>query len=459
MPARGGSAVIVNHRVALSGTRARAAVVSHRVEYVATRPGCDRSATEADLARAREREAFVGYLGCRPGSTALFDADGAVSLAEARRRLDACGGAVVCSVISVRREDCERFGLDTKEGWQAYARANLTREYARMMGIPESRVGWVAAHHLNSEANQHIHVLAYDREGHFDRLLAKADMEHARRGLAAAAMRPEVERLGVEREAARDRAVEAVRSMVPQRLAEDVALPTDGRISYRHLRRYHPEAARRVEAAVERAAGEHPELREALDAHSKACYELADLKGLDGAEREAYMAKADADMRSRACNAALRAVAPDRTNAPGPHRTPRPATGDGPARTRARVRAIERELGSCMTAHQKAGAVAAARESRPVPTGTVSGCPTMRALDGRAPALLETTLSYASRLFADAAGNGRRSDPDAEAKTLLHVMSRLAMSALVRVPDAPGEVGRVAVAVSRPIARTVSIPM
>lgn len=141
MPARGGSAVIVNHRVALSGTRARAAVVSHRVEYVATRPGCDRSATEADLARAREREAFVGYLGCRPGSTALFDADGAVSLAEARRRLDACGGAVVCSVISVRREDCERFGLDTKEGWQAYARANLTREYARMMGIPESQIG------------------------------------------------------------------------------------------------------------------------------------------------------------------------------------------------------------------------------------------------------------------------------------------------------------------------------
>ena len=60
MPARGGSALVVNHRVALSGTGARSAVASHRVGYIATRPGCDRAATEADLARAREREAVVG---------------------------------------------------------------------------------------------------------------------------------------------------------------------------------------------------------------------------------------------------------------------------------------------------------------------------------------------------------------------------------------------------------------
>lgn len=281
MLARGSSAVIVNHRVALSGTKARSAVTSNRVEYIATRPGCDRAATEADVERVREREALVGYVGCRPGSTALFDADGAVSLAEARRRLDACGGAIVCSVVAVRREDCERFGLDTKEGWQAFARANLTREYARLMGITESRVGWVAPHHLNSPANQHIHILTFDKEGGFDRLLAGPDIERARENLTEAAIRPEVERLGVARELARDNAA--------------------------------------------RAAKASPELRRALGDYSGACREITDLRGLSGVERAAYLAKVEADMRSLACNAALREIVPDRTERPADPHAPRAA--------------------------------------------------------------------------------------------------------------------------------------
>lgn len=350
MPARGGSALVVNHRVALSGTGARSAVASHRVGYIATRPGCDRAATEADLARAREREAAVGYIGCRPGSTALFDADGAVSLAEARRRLSGCGGAVVCSVIAVRREECDRLGLGDKEDWQAFARANLTREYARMMGIPESRVGWVASFHLNSEANKHLHVLVYDRDGGFDRLLARADMERARRALTEAAIAPELERLGVEREAARERAVELVRSAGAGPLGEEVELPGEGRISYGHLRRYHPEVARRVEAAVARAAGRSPELRRALARHEGACREIADLRGLEGSEREAYLAREAADLRSRACNAALRAIAPDRSARPVPGAAPRTAPGFGPATERRRARDVERELSACTSA-------------------------------------------------------------------------------------------------------------
>jgi hypothetical protein len=452
MPARGGSAVIVNHRVALSGTKARAAVVSHRVEYVATRPGCDRSATEADLARAREREAFVGYLGCRPGSTALFDADGAVSLAEARRRLDACGGAVVCSVISVRREDCERFGLDTKEGWQAYARANLTREYARMMGIPESRVGWVAAHHLNSEANQHIHVLAFDKAGRFDRLMAKPDLERARRDLTEAAVAPEVARLGLERETARERVVEILRSMDGASLSRGVELPPEGRVSYAHLRRWHPEATRQMESAVGRAAEERPELRAALDAHASACVGLADLRGLGGAERGAYLAKADADVRARACNAALRAMSPERRT------SPRPAPEDGPAATRRRERAVGRELAACMGKRQTAEAVAAAHEGHPVPKSAVRGCPSFEALGRHSPAPLESALSGASRAFASAMPDGRR-DPDEEARTMLRALSRVAVRALLRAPGALGTAARVAVAVSQPIRTIMSISM
>lgn len=448
MRARGGSAVIVNHRVALSGSRARTSVVSHRVEYIATRPGADRAATEVDVARSREREAMVGYLGCRPGSTALFDADGAVSLAEARSRLAACGGAVVCSVIAVRRDDCERFGLDMKEGWQAYARANLTKEYARMMGIPESRVGWIAAHHLNSEANQHIHVLAYDREGCFDRLIAKADVERSRVSLTEAAVAPEVARLGVEREAARERAVEILRGLDGAALSEGVGLPADGRISYAHLRSWHPEAARQVEAAVERAASELPELRAALDVYSKACVSLADLKGLEGAERGEYLAKVDADIRARSCNAALRSMAPDRTDTSERRVAPRPAPGSGPATARRRERAVGRELDACMTKRQRAGVSVAARDRRPVPKRAVTRCPTLVAIGMHSPELLGSLLSQASL----SAAVGRGEDPGEEVgREVLHILARLAASALVRLPGAFGTAARVTAAVSQPI--------
>lgn len=456
MRARRGSAVIVNHRVALSGSKARAAVASHRVEYIATRPGADRAATEADVARSREREAMVGYLGCRPGSTALFDADGAVSLAEARRRLDACGGAVVCSVIAVRRDDCERFGLDTKEGWQAYARANLTKEYARMMGIPESRVGWVAAHHLNSEVNQHIHVLAYDREGIFDRLIAKADVERARASLTEAAVAPEVARLGVEREAARERAVEILHGLDGAALSEDVELPADGRISYAHLRRWHPEAARQVEAAVERAASERPELRTAIDVYSKACVSLADLKGLGGAERREYLAKAEADMRARSCNAVLRSMVPDRADASRRRAAPRSAPEDGPAAARRRELAVGRELDACMAEKQRAGVAAAARDRRPVPREAVAGCPTLVAIGRRSPELLGSLLSQASL----SAMEGRGEDPGDEAgEEVLRVLARLAGSALARLPGAFYASTGAAVAVSQRIKSVARISM
>lgn len=454
MPARGGSALVVNHRVALSGTGARSAIASHRVGYIATRPGCDRAATEADLARAREREAVVGYVGCRPGSTALFDADGAVSLAEARRRLAGCGGAVVCSVIAVRREDCDRLGLGDKEGWQAFARANLTREYARMMGIPESRVGWVASFHLNSEANKHLHVLAYDRDGGFDRLLARADMERARRALTEAAIAPELERLGVERKAARERAVELVRSAGAAALGEGVALPEGGRISYGHLRRYHPEVARQVEGAVARAAGHSPELRRALADHERACREIADLRGLAGAEREAYLAREGADLRSRACNAALRAVAPDRTARPAPCAAPRQAACCGPATGRRRARNVERELSACTTAEQRASVSAAVRDGRPIPSRAVSGCPTLAAVGRGSSELLASLLAQAS---AEAAGGGRELSDEA-GRAALRALSRLVASALSRAPSGLGSAARVAAAVARPVATIAGIP-
>lgn len=133
------------------------------------------------------------------------------------------------------------------------------------------------------------------------------------------------ERLGIARELARDNAARAVRAVGADALGEGVALPAEGRISYGHLRRYHPDAARRVEAAVGRAAKASPELRRAMGDYSGACREITDLRGLSGVERAAYLAKVEADMRSLACNAALREIAPDRTERPADPHAPRAA--------------------------------------------------------------------------------------------------------------------------------------
>lgn len=80
MCAVGRSSLFVNARVHLPGSRGRAAVSASTIGYIATRPGADASPTPGDLRRAEmaERMALAGYYAERPGSTALFDQDGAV---------------------------------------------------------------------------------------------------------------------------------------------------------------------------------------------------------------------------------------------------------------------------------------------------------------------------------------------------------------------------------------------
>ena len=284
MPARGGSALVVNHRVALSGTGARSAVASHRVGYIATRPGCDRAATEADLARAREREGG-GRLRRVPARVDGALRRGRRGCRSPRRAggSQAAAGAVVCSVIAVRREDL-RPARARRQGGLAGLRPGQPHEgvrpddgHPRVEGrvgrqLPPEQRGEQAP--ARSRLRQGRRVRPAPREGGHG---ASAEGPSRRRrsppssSAWASSARP------------RGRgAVELVRSAGAAALGEGVALPEGGRISYGHLRRYHPEAARQVEGAVARAAGHSPELRRALADHERACREIADLRGPRG---------------------------------------------------------------------------------------------------------------------------------------------------------------------------------
>ena len=206
------SSLVVNARVHLSGSRGRSAVITNNIEYVATREGADKSATVDDLRRYElaERMGLVGYCAERPGSTALFDQNGAVQLRAARRELEKADGAIATVVLSVRRDEACELDLACKEDWQRFCRRNLAPALAEAMGIPESSVRWVAAEHENHPNSKHAHVIAWSSDGSFDSLMARNRLDRARNALTDAALAPALAAEYEARDLARSRAVDAV---------------------------------------------------------------------------------------------------------------------------------------------------------------------------------------------------------------------------------------------------------
>lgn len=348
MCAVGRSSLFVNARVHLPGSKGRSAVSSYTVGYIATRPGADASPTPGDLRRAElaERMALAGYYAERPGSTALFDQDGAVPLREARARLARAEGALSTWVISVRREEAGELRLGCKDEWQRWCRRELTPALAVAMGVPESSVRWVAAEHENAVNSKHVHVISWSSEGSFSSVMPKGRLERARAMMTDAALEPAMKVALAERDLARRKAVEAVREIPASEVG--VELPPTGRISYAHLRRWHPETASRLKECLRRADETRPSVAGAAARYRAAVERCAELKGLDGAERAGYVRDAMADFDARRANAVLRTIAPDRAEASVevPARVARPA--DGPAARRAAERRMRAEASACV---------------------------------------------------------------------------------------------------------------
>ena len=109
-----------------------------------------------------------------------------------------------------------------------------------MTGVPESRVEFYAAMHINATSH-HVHILTVDRAGDWDSLLPRGKMEAARLEISSKAMAPLLREAYIERDLARAAALDAVARIDRNRL--DIELPPDGRIEAAHLRRFPPEAS------------------------------------------------------------------------------------------------------------------------------------------------------------------------------------------------------------------------
>lgn len=442
MCAVGRSSLFVNARVHLPGSKGRAAVSASTIGYIATRPGADASPTPGDLRRAEmaERMALAGYYAERPGSTALFDQDGAVPLSEARARLATADGALSTWVVSVRREEAGELRLGCKEEWQRWCRRELTPALAVAMGVPESSVRWMAAEHENAPNSKHVHVVAWSSDGSFSSIMPRRWLERACEMMTDAALEPAVRVALSERDVARRAAIEAARAIPAESVS--VELPSTGRISYAHLRRWHPETASDLLDALRRVDELHPRMAEAKSLYREAVNRCAELKGLTGDERTRYVRAAMDDLDARRANALLRTLVPDRAEA-GPDASVRSAI------RRAAERRMRGEVAACATRRELDAAASAVRERRPVPEGPLRSCPSYRRALKSAPAAAGRAALAA--LAAGASQDRRRDVADEAGEAALRILARAALAALRTAAAAGGEAVRINSRVQREV--------
>lgn len=246
--------VIVNHSVVRAGASARASAAG-LAAYAGTRRGVVIEVSEAD-GRRLGVDGLAAYAANRTGSTGgLWGADGPVPVAEARRAIAQNGGAVLTTVVTVPNDIAPGAGLDRLDTWQALVRSEWPRLFSEMTGVPESRVEFYAAMHVNGTSH-HVHILTVDREGGWDSLLPKGKMEAVRLEISSKAMAPLLREAYIERDLAREAALDAVARIDRNRF--DIELPPDGRIEAAHLRRFHLEASAALREALDRAASGSP---------------------------------------------------------------------------------------------------------------------------------------------------------------------------------------------------------
>lgn len=373
--------VIVNHSVVRAGASARATAAG-LAAYAGTRRGVVIEVSEAD-GRRLGVDGLAAYAANRTGSTGgLWGADGPVAVAEARRAIAQNGGAVLTTVVTVPNDIAPAAGLDRLDAWQALVRSEWPRLFSEMTGVPESRVEFYAAMHVNGTSHR-VHILTVDHAGEWDALLPKRKMEAARLEISSKAMAPLLREAYIERDLAREAALDAVSRIDRNRF--DIELPPDGRIEAAHLRRFHPETSAALREALDRAASGSPELAGALDRHGKAVERCAGLKCLTGEARDVYVRRAAADLGLRCENAALRVLVPDRTPTREEMPTRRAAPRTGPAVERRREAGLATEARACIPKRRLEAIGRKVARGQPIERNDLKGCPTAERIFRQAP--------------------------------------------------------------------------
>lgn len=150
--------------------------------------------TEDNFGAEHWREDYVYYLATRPGaersgSHGLWSADDEpIDLDEVAYRVANHGGNVWTHIVSLRREDAQKVGMETASRWRELIRAQ-TNTIAQAMGIPSEDLRWYAAFH-NESHHPHIHMVAYSVGA--EPYLGKRGLQQIKSGLAGEIFREEL---------------------------------------------------------------------------------------------------------------------------------------------------------------------------------------------------------------------------------------------------------------------------
>ncbi len=175
------------------------------VSYIATREGVE---------KLNGRGGMASYIGERRGSNGLFTDEGKdIVLAQIMKEVDEHPGNVWGLILSLRREDAERFGYNSAEQWINLIRSHRN-DIARAMHIDPKNFRWYAAFH-QVEGHPHVHIMAWSQVPN-EPYLSRRGIEKIKQTFATDIFRQELYSLYSKQTEARDRIREEYRARMDE---------------------------------------------------------------------------------------------------------------------------------------------------------------------------------------------------------------------------------------------------
>ena len=141
------------------------------VNYIATRPGVDKTLTEADLQKELQKgvenfssddETYIKYIDERPRSHGLFSQNGIEDPEEVQKVIANVESFVWRGIVSLKEEDAKELNYLAKEKWQDMLRKTMP-DVATEMKIELKNLRWVGAVNME-KGHPHAHVMIWENE-------------------------------------------------------------------------------------------------------------------------------------------------------------------------------------------------------------------------------------------------------------------------------------------------------
>lgn len=133
------------------------------LDYIATRPGVDKSIAKEEMEELLVKTGnkdYLDYIAKRPRSAGLFTKDGIGSISETSAELEKNKGYVWRLIVSLKEEDAQPLGYLDKTKWQQLIEKKIPY-ISKEMGIKFNNIRWVGALH-REEGHPHVHLMIWE---------------------------------------------------------------------------------------------------------------------------------------------------------------------------------------------------------------------------------------------------------------------------------------------------------